>query len=363
MEEYTKLLNKYRLSIKQFEDNIKNKYNNDKKNDPEIGFLVNLEDYENLKNRIITQSNRNISEQKKLENKTKLKTLEIKTSQYLNTNIWNLFGEEKMNNSFSLYAIDKYLIIFSLDDNILLKFNCWENNNIIKDFSFYKDNNKSCYPQLTSNFQKINKLYQQIIAYYNFEKEIVFYLSQNKTAQKKNKLGYLIEPNWLEKWKKKINYKEIKKNYEKSKDEKKLKDKIIFFNEINKSELPKIIVKKFGSTSLLQNYLKNNELALVNHSFIYYFDENTEGDILYNVFENSINLFIDKEISIKSSTNIITLKQDSINKLKIENNQVEAHLNIIINIYYYHEKIISLINSEHNKYENENNDIYKYLIS
>ena len=211
-----KLLANYRLIIENFEnDYVKDIFNNYKTHKPDNGYLVNLEDYEALKNKIKVYSNTNAS--KIIENLTKLKTIEIKSSQYLinmllNDNkyiiikdeLWDLFGEEDKKDSHITYTIDKGLIIFSLDDNIQLKFTCWVHNNIIDEFSFKEENNLA-YSKLTSGFKKIDTIYNQIYEYFKFENELMLNLNQEKVV-KENKvnLGYLVDLKWLEKWKEKI---------------------------------------------------------------------------------------------------------------------------------------------------------------
>ena len=194
-----KLLANYRLIIENFEnDYVKDIFNNYKTHKPDNGYLVNLEDYEALKNKIKVYSNTNAS--KIIENLTKLKTIEIKSSQYLinmllndnkyiiiNDELWDLFGEEDKKDSHIIYTIDKGLIIFSLDDNIQLKFTCWVHNNIIDEFSFKEENNLA-YSKLTSGFKKIDTIYNQIYEYFKFENELMLNLNQEKVV-KENKVN------------------------------------------------------------------------------------------------------------------------------------------------------------------------------
>ena len=374
MNEDEKLLINYRLLIEQFENNyVKENFHNYKDYEHHRGYLINLESYEALKNKIKISPNKNCSASKIIENLNKLKSIEIKTSQYLinmilnknkyiiiNTKLWNIFGEPEKdnNNSQILYNIDKNLIIFSLDDKKQLKFNCWRYDNIIDD-SFLEENNGIYYSQFKSNFEKIDKIYKQIYYYYNFEKELMIHLSKNEIIQKKDELGYLVDINWLKKWKEKVNYEEIKQKFSIIKDENKIKNQIIFFEENNKEILPQIITKSFETESKLKNYLENNSLALVSFAFGYNINENLNGEIFYYASRNNIKIKINShEINMPANNNIITLRQNFIDKTHDKNNMFQIHLKVLINIFYYKEEIKLRINSKYNKDKNEKTEIY-----
>jgi len=370
MNEDEKLLIKYRLLIKQFENEyVKNNFSNYKNYGQHRGYLINLESYEALKNIIKNPHNKNC-----IENLNKLKSIEIKTSQYLinmilnknkyiiiNTELWYLFGdpEKDNNNSQILYNIDEKLISFSLDDKKQLKFYCYCENNIIDEFSFLEENNRIYYSQFKSNFEKIDKIYKQIYNYYNFEKELTLYLSKNEKIQKNDNLGYLVDINWLKKWKENVNYEEIKQKFSIIKDENKIKNQIIFFEENNKEILPKIIAKSFETESNLKNYLENNSLALVSFVFGYNFNENLAGNIFYYASRNNIKIKINlQELNIPANNNIITLRQNYIEKTQDKNDVIQIHLKVLINIFYYKEEIKLRINSKYNKDKNEKTKIY-----
>ena len=367
-----KLLANYRLIIENFEnDYVKDIFNNYKTHKPDNGYLVNLEDYEALKNKIKVYSNTNAS--KIIENLTKLKTIEIKSSQYLinmllNDNkyiiikdeLWDLFGEEDKKDSHITYTIDKGLIIFSLDDNIQLKFTCWVHNNIIDEFSFKEENNLA-YSKLTSGFKKIDTIYNQIYEYFKFENELMLNLNQEKVV-KENKvnLGYLVDLKWLEKWKEKIEYEEIKKYFQLIKEKKIIKNKIIFFEEKNNLELQNLNVKHFESENKLKYYLKNNSLALVNFDFVHYFDACTSGkSVNYDIYKNIVKINLNFiELNIPINNNMIIISQNIQDKAIEESNLFQIHLKILINIFYYQKEIKLQINSDYSKYKNEKNEIY-----
>ena len=278
MDEDKKLLINYKSLIENFENiYVKSTFDNYEKYNQLTGYIITLESYEDLKNAINSQIYGNFSSSKILENQTKLKALEIKTSQYLismllndnkyiiiNDKLWNLLGEKEKNNSPISYYIDDDYIIFKLDDNIQLKFYCWRHNNIIDEFSFKEEDNLIYYSKLNSGFNKITKIYDQINEYYNFENELLQNSNQKKDNQYNKKLGCLVELNWLQKWKEIINYEKLKKHFRIKDTEKNIKNKIIFFTEKNKVGLQYPIVKIFGSEEEFKYYIKNNSLALVN---------------------------------------------------------------------------------------------------
>ena len=312
---------------------VKDLFDNYKEKGPCVGYLINLENYEDLRTKLKTQSKGKNKESKILDSNTKLKTLEIKTSKYLikmllngnkyiiiNEELWNLFGVEKKNNTHILYYIDKGIIIFKLDDNFQLSFLCPRHNNIIDKYSIKEENNANFFSKIKSEFEEIEKTFKQIKDYYDFEKELSLYLNQNIVVQKHKEIGYLVDQKWVENWKENTHYDEIKENFKIPLGEMKLKNKLIFFNEINKIELPEIIIKKFETINSIQHYLENNSLALVNFSFIYNFNKTNAESIYYFASKNNLELCIHNDnLSIKSFDNILTLKTSNESPIYIEN--------------------------------------------
>ena len=373
MEDAEQLLINYRALLENFEKNyVYDIFNNYKKYDSLKGYLINLESYESLKKKIKAQSYGSISASKILESITKLKPLQIRTSQYLinmllnenkyiiiNTKVWNLLGEEeKSNDSHVLYTIDKDLIIFSLDDNIQLKLTCLDHNNIIDKSSFRINDNYMHYFELSSNFGKIDNIYRQINTYYNFEKELISDLNQNKKVQSEKNIGYLVDFKWIEKWKEKTNYEELKKNLQIEDNEKNIKNRIIFFEEKNKAELQSIIVKYFRTDNELNNFLKNNSLAIVDIDFAFIFGDTAKGKgIYYYISKNKLILEINlTKLTFPANNNIITL--NNFQRNFVNSNLFQLHLKILINIFYYQEEIKLQISLDYNKYKNEKSEIY-----
>ena len=246
LDNHKKLLIKYQKGINDFEnDYIKDNFINYKKYDTHRGYLINLESYNAIKNQVGNYFKEFKNASKIVNNLNALEEIEYKTSTYLlnmlfngnkyiivNSEIWKLFGDqERKNEAKFLYSIDKDNIIFSLDDNIKLVFSCKSYNNIIDKSSFQPQYNK-LYNQFLSNYENIKLIYNEIIDYYKFENELELYLNYNQQGQTFKKTGYFVEISWLEKWKKKTNYEEIKKLFMANIDKSQIKNEIISLEEI-----------------------------------------------------------------------------------------------------------------------------------
>ena len=296
---------------------------------------------------------------------TKLKPIEIKTSKYLmnmlfngntyiiiNTYIWNIFGELTNTEAKILYSIENNNIIFNLDDNIQLKFNCSAQDNIIDINNISSDKNN-----FEKNYKDIEKLYKQAFDYYKFEKDIEMKLNNN---EKEYGNDFLIEETWIKKWMEKINYKEIKEIFQKSENVKESKDKIIYLDESNKIipyDSDEIMVKNFKNKNDIYNFLKRNSLALVPHTFLNNFKYKGLNHISYTITRNNFEFQIGPDkINIKSTNNIISLNSNNI----IQNNPdlLHIHLKILLNFYYFKKEIISKINSNYDREINLGNQIY-----
>ena len=158
----------YQNAISDFEKYIKDIYSTNYEVGAEHrGYLINLKDYEEIK------ENNNYSEKI-----LKINQIEFKTSQYLvnmilngnkyifiNTDFWKLICDnDKQYESPFIYKVNRNDITFSLD-NIKLSFK--HNKNII-------DKNSLNYSfSFKSNYENITKIFDSVIKYYNFEKQIL----------------------------------------------------------------------------------------------------------------------------------------------------------------------------------------------
>ena len=105
-----------------------------------------------------------------------------------------------------IYKVNSNDISFSLD-NIELSFK--HNKNIIDEYVL---NNSSKYKSNYDNYEKIRKILDSVIDYYNFENKILNDL-KNEQDSNDSSNAYLVSKNWIDKWKKFSNYENIKLNY------------------------------------------------------------------------------------------------------------------------------------------------------
>ena len=166
------LLKKYVYHIKTFESNIKSFNKNAHKNK---GFLINVEDYEELKKKIKYKDNKNLSNPRSLaiDDKDKIMTikdLEFKTNQYLinmllNGNkyilvdgtFWKIICDKgKENSPTTDYEMSTYsdFLNLKLKDQKPLKFDNTTKDNILE-ISKLKDKSGN-------NFELIKKIFQNI---------------------------------------------------------------------------------------------------------------------------------------------------------------------------------------------------------
>ena len=379
LDNHKKLLIKYQKGIYDFEnDYIKDIFINYKKYDTHRGYLINLESYNAIKIQVGSYFKDFKNASKIVNNLNALEEIEYKTSTYLlnmlfngnkyiivNSKIWELFGDqERKNEAIIHYSVIKDNIIFSPDDNIELVFSCISHNNIIDKSSFQPQYNK-LYNQFLSNYENIKKIYDEIADYYKFENELELYLNNNQQIQKKKKLGYFVEINWLKKWKKKTNYEEIKKLIMANIDKSQIKNEIISLEEINrikKVSLPKIEIKNFDSIEKLKDYSLKNSLALVNYYFIYHFDKNSDGFFQYYPSKNKIKISISsKELNFQTKNNIITLSQNNIEFENDKPDQVNILLKSLIEMYYFNEGIQIDMHSKYNSQIHDKNQVIYFM--
>ena len=113
----------------------------------------------------------------------------------INDKFWNILcpiGKDK--ETPITYTIYSNHIIINFEDNIQLKFSV-ENKNIIEKSCFHSYLNSN----YRSNYYEIEKIYKNIIIYYNFENSFSHHL---KNANKKQSIGYFVDKISLDEWKK-----------------------------------------------------------------------------------------------------------------------------------------------------------------
>ena len=328
------LLKIYIYKIKTLETSIKS-FNS--KDSAYKGHIINYEEFKNLKKSVEYDKNKNIANTKKFdikdsEKKIFIKELEFKTSQYLMNMLLNgnkyiivdsaffkaVCEKGKENSAPINYEITKYTALLNIKfkDNKTLGFDN-KKDNILEE-----SNLKS---KSGSNFEEIKKLYQNIKTYYDFEIKVEKGLSETKSTKIKNK-GYLIEKDWIDKWKEEIKYDEIKKDYLISnKREKDVRDKLIYIFEEKKLkyiDLTDIKNRELKDKQKIEECLKKNSLVLVSSEFILSFKGNPGlSQINYDLYENTIEIDLGPNNSLQFQTkdNIILSSNSSVKQNETQN--------------------------------------------
>ena len=328
----------YKNAISDFEKYLEDIYSIDNSYGKEHkGYLINLKDYEKLKE--ISDNNKdniNVSEKN-----FRINQIEFKTPQYLinmilngnkyiciNTALWELICDKnKKNESPISYSVNKNNVTFSLD-NKYLSFS--RNKNIIDEIAL---NNSNTYK---SNYEKIARIIDSAIKYYNFENKILNDLKKKKDSNSST-YDYLVSKDWLDKWKHFSNYENIRTKYLQNNLNNKediLNDLIYYLekNKINYNEIPiSINIMKFCKKEEIEYYLKKDSLVLINDEFLLFFNcDFSEKLIKYNAFNNKIHIYLDNNeiLSFKSNNNIISL-DGIINYSNIKQ---------LINLFYFQKK-------------------------
>ena len=333
------ILKKYRNSFSDFEKYLEKIYSHKNLEGNEYkGYLINLKDYEKIKENI---------DNNRIENKFKINQIEFKTSHYLinmilngnkyifiNSKLWKLLcDKDKIDDPPINYQVNSYDVTFYLY-NKYLSFR--HNQNIIEE-SKYKDNYYNSYKQIA-------EIFNSTTFYYNFENKI-FNDLKNKQYCEESTIAFLVNKNWIDKWKKVSNYENIKTKYLQNNLNNKIDimNGLIYYLEENKidyNELFKSInIWKFNKKEDLKSHLKNDSLVLINSSFIFCFDRNYYGKTTYySTFNNKIHIYLDNNeiLSFKSSNNTISLN-GIINF---------SYLKQLINIFYFQKKLKSYSNEK-----------------
>ena len=330
------ILKKYAHAFKTLEENIKS-YN--KKDNKFKGYLINLNDYNELKKNIDYEKYKNsflknwdISDNEK---KFTIKELELKTHQnlinmLLNRNKYIIVDPSfhkvicekgntyKVSAEYSITDNTNYLNLV-LEDKISIKFKN-NKNNIIEESNLNSRNNNN-------NFDEIKKAHKSVKNYYDFE----IIIEKGLNAKQSEKIigeGYLIEKDWIDKWKKKINYDKIKKDFLiPNKSEKEIRDNIIDIfdkDKIKYMDLVDIKDNEFSKKLKVLEFLKNNSLVLVSSNFISSLSNTISKGINYSIYENTIkiNFGSTEYLCFNSKDNTISLNSN----IKENENTIEKKI-------------------------------------
>ena len=183
-------------SLKDFENYLKNIYFNQFKNpnyhDYEKGYIIDLKNYEKIKDINQTPPSPN-----GMKNISKIDQIPFKTSSFLinmiyngneyiiiNKRLWkNICVEGKENESPINYYIQNNYLVLKLDKDLIFSIN---NRNIIRKEDYFLINNSN----YKSNFDEIEKIYGSIKKYDEFENK---FLNDLKSPVKISNSGNIVD--------------------------------------------------------------------------------------------------------------------------------------------------------------------------
>ena len=357
-------LKEYRYKISEFKKYVKENFDNySKYPNGHHGYLIKFEDYENLYKKIFGTPT---EYSEILSNPKCLKEIEFRTARYLvnmlvngnkyifiNYELWKLFGIDNNNLQPIMYSIQYCDIIFSLDDNIRLQLWCQEKNNIIHENSFVASDNQNCANLINPFINKINSIYNQITDFYNFRIELKNNLKGN---EHKGHFGHFIDKQWISEWLNDTDYNKINNLLKNPENKKKIKNMIIYKEEIrnvNNKKLSKIKIYDIKTKEELEKYMQNNCLFLVNNKFTYNFS-NKYNSIFFFAYRNIIELNIGNEYIKINAENVIKIfKPESQNHMS-NSSDYSYNLKILFKLFYFKKELENNINSVFDKNCNNN---------
>ena len=288
------------------------------------GYLINLDDFNNFKKKINYEKNKNCFVPANFTIKEDEKAITINSLDVQNNK--SLINMLLNGNKYIIVDSAFYKIIspkgqafatstdYSFSNNFSELHLKLKDQNEIK-FSNKKDNiieESRIKNKPSNNYENIKKSYLSIKKYYDFEINLVQQLQINKSNTINDK-GFLIEKDWIDKWKKSIKYDVIKTDYlVKNKKEKEVRDKLIYIFDENKFKyigLGEIKYKELNTKQKIEDFLKANSLVLVSKDFILSFGETIPlKEINFSGYENKLKINLGPDISLlfKTNDNIIT---------------------------------------------------------
>ena len=119
----------------------------------------------------------------------------------------------------------------------------------------------------------MNKIYNDIKSYFDYENEFKSNLTKRKSFSLGyySKIGYIISKMWIDNWKKFYNYEEIKKDFLKENIKKELiLNKIIYHQEkytkLKNNQLKPLEIFNFHTKEEFEEFLKNDSLVLIDYN-------------------------------------------------------------------------------------------------
>ena len=372
------ILNYYRNEIYNFEYNMLSfQYHNSNNIFEASGYLINLKDYNELKELIgynnYNQNMNYINYINSYEDIIPLKQIEFRNYDYiinmlLNGNeyilitpeLWKVFcNKEKIDEPPTEYKIFNQQIIFSFKDNNQLILNL----NDSKKFIIEKSSLNKNIIDYNSNYNIIEKIYNEIKSYYNFEKDFSIKLANDENYLMIEEY-YLISKSWIKKWKLNSNYEIIKDIIDRTHiDDHNIKNLIIYFQKQFKSNynIADLEIKDFKNKEEMEKNIRDNSFAIINKEFCSSFNIlNPNCFLKYKIHNNIISINFGNDIlSFTSKDNIIS--EPKINNLLSFNINDIKHLKQLLKIYFFQKEMKEKINISHNT-SNNNEESNIYLI-
>ena len=326
---------KYVVAFNEFEKYINDiNYYSSNKPKQHHGYLINIDQINNIKKRINYEQNKNIYIKKYNidQNSKKILTineLEFRNSNYLlnmmfngnefiiiNTNLWQILCQEnKENATCIIYEIDYNYIQFKLDDKRELYFQNTKNNQFSLK-TFYNEY-YTLYDKINSYFNEtIINIYNNIIDFNNFRKK--FLQNLNKTHKSDLMSGYLVDIDWFKNWEKYNDYSNIKSKYlDKNQSKKEIINYIIYIQQINKIKnicISEPRINQFVNREQLESFLKKNILIIINTSLIKTPNNFMNKIIYFQLYNKKIEFYFQSQepLIVETESNFITIKNKNI---------------------------------------------------
>ena len=223
------------------------------------------------------------------------------------------------------YSITSENIKIILKNGKELNFKNNKDNNIKKEKSTnYLTNNE--------DFKKIaEKIYKDIINYFKSTTEFSEKIN-NKNKEIKKYEGFLVNKEWVDKWKKYSKYNKIKENYLKDDDKNKIIEKIkkehkkskFNYNEVN--DIENYIIKDINQLESNDNL--NKSFEILNKNFLKSFNKKNIDIFDFVLTYNNIEMKYQDEplFSYKADNNIIIMDSNTITDIsnKIKSNKIQV---------------------------------------
>ena len=408
------IINSYEEFVTKIYNEIKNKINQE--DNYYKGYIIEKKDFDVLKENLnykkykeLNQNDKNntnkikeIFDINKFNKISRFKEMEFASPRYIlyriinksefiiiNEDLWDMLGPVNQDKKIKKDSEIEYKI--GQGNQICIKFKkgeylyLWADNNQINQYSYNFCEKKEEFKHYIDEIKNISR---DINSYFYIEKSFLE-KTNKKDSNNAPESGYLISNKWLNNWKKITNYEKIKKIMQLNKPDQLeiIQNEIIYHLEKNNykySDILSLDIFTFNTKEELDNYLKDDALAIIDGTFkqsfkinnkeeiiIYDISKdkvyiNSKQDTVYNIYKNIIlskeklNLFF-----LKQLIKIDNFKEELIkDKMSIKNDEPKIYLinNKIIDSFkgiFEYNKIYEI---KKNTQNNNFSEIYKTII-